>query len=171
MSQSFSHRQARSTPIIVTLAVLVTLETVVVHLLLSRYSLLLAFAVSLLSFSAVIWLIADYLALGSLDSIVTDENLILRIGRRATATIPRNLLATAISPSWRDLPDAPNRSYLNLTKPAEPNVLLTFSEPVVITLPAGLRRSVRTLALFVDTPEAFLTAIRSGQSVAGGGPP
>lgn len=144
-----------------TLATLVVLETAGVHLLLLRYSLLLALAVSLISLSALIWLIADYLALGRLTSLITDESLVLRVGRRATATIPRKLLATAISPSWRDLPDAPNRSYLNVTKPAEPNLLLTFSEPVVVKLPGGLRRSIRMLAVHVDTPEAFLAALQT----------
>src|ERR1043165_6649664 len=163
MRQSFSHRQARSTPIIVTLAMLVILETGGVHLLLLRYSLLLALAVSLLSLTALVWLIADYLALGRLATIITDESLILRVGRRAKATIPLKLLATAITPSWRDLPDAPDGSYLNVTKPAEPNVLLSFTEPVVINLPGGLRRSIRMLALFVDTPGAFLSALRNGR--------
>lgn len=165
MIQSFSHREARSTPIIVTLAGLVILETVGLHLILSRYSLPLALALSLLSLSALVWLISDYVALGKLKTTITDESLMLRAGRRARATIPRKLLTTAISPSWRDLPDTPNRSYLNVTKPAEPNVLLTFSEPVVVTLPGGLRRSISMLALFVDTPEAFLAAI---QGVEGG---
>jgi hypothetical protein len=169
MAQSFSHRQARSTPITVTFAILVMLETVGLHLILLRYSLLLALAVSLLSLSALIWLIADYLALGKLTTIITDEGIILRVGKRARATIPRKLLMTALSPSWRDLPDTPNRSYLNVTKPAEPNILLTFSEPVIVNLPGGLRRSIRMLAVFVDTPEVFLEAIRNGKSVAGGG--
>jgi len=44
---------------------------------------------------------------------------------------------------------------------AEPNALLTFSEPVAITLPGGLRRAVRMLALFVDTPDAFSAAIQN----------
>jgi len=165
MTQSFSHHQARSTPIIATLAILVVLETVGVHLVLFRYSLLLAIAVSLLSLSALIWLMADYMALGRLTTLVTDEAIVLRVGRRAKAALPRKLLASAISPSWSDLPDAPNRSYLNITKPAGPNVLLTFSEPVVVNLPGGLRRSIRMLAVFVDTPEDFLAAIQSGKSL------
>jgi hypothetical protein len=151
-----------------TFGVLVVLETVGVHLILLRYSLFLALAVSLLSLSVLVWLIADYLALGKLDSVVTDESLLLRVGRRARATIPRRLLTRAIAPTWRDLPDGPDRSYLNVTKPAEPNVLLTFSQPVVVNLPGGLRRSIRTLAVFVDAPEAFLAAIRGGVNVAGG---
>jgi len=150
----------------VTFAILIILETVVVHLLLYRYSLLFALAISLLSLSALVWLVADYLALSRLNTIITDESLILRVGRRARATIPRKLLTTAISPSWRDLPDAPNRSYLNVTKPAEPNVLLAFSEPVIINLPGGLRRTICMLAIFVDTPEGFLAAIQSGKNVA-----
>jgi hypothetical protein len=169
MTQTFSHRQARSTPIMVTFAVLIILETVAAHLLLLRYSLLLALAVSLLSLSALAWLVADYLALSRLNTIITDESLILRVGRRARATIPRKLLTTAISPSWSDLPDAPSRTYLNVTKPAEPNVLLSFSEPVIIKLPGGLRRSIRMLAVFVDTPEAFLAAIQSGKNLANEG--
>ncbi len=149
-----------------TFAVLVIIETVVLHLLLYRYSLLLALVVSLLSLSALAWLVADYLALSRLNTIITDECLILRVGRRARATVPRKLLMIAISPSWRDLPDLPDRFYLNVTKPVEPNVLLTFSEPVIINLPGGLRRSIRILAVFVDAPEAFLAALRSGKNVA-----
>jgi hypothetical protein len=114
-------------------------------------------------------MIADYLALGRLTTLITDESIRLRVGRRARATIPRKLLTTAITPSWRDLPDAPDRSYLNVTKPAEPNVLLTFSEPVVVNLPGGLRRSVRMLAIFFDRPEAFLAAIGGGENVSVGG--
>jgi hypothetical protein len=168
MTQSFSHRQARSSPLIGTLAVLVILETAGLHLLLFPYSVLLALAVSLLSLLALIWLIADYIALGRLTTIITDESIVLRVGRRARATIPLKLLKTAISPSWRDLPDAPNRSYLNVTKPAEPNVLLTFSEPVIVNLPGGLRRSISILAVLVDTPESFLAAIQNGKRNAGG---
>lgn len=154
-----------------TFTILVIVETLVLHLLLLRYSLLLALAVSLLSLSALVWLIGDYVALGSRTSTITDESLMLRVGWRATAQIPLKLLVSAISPSWRDLPNGPNRSYLNVSRPAEPNVLLTFSDPVMIHLPGGLRRSIRMLAVFVDTPEDFLAAIWNGKSVAGGGQP
>ena len=165
MTLSFSHRQARSTPLVVTFTILIIIETVVVHLILLRYNLLLSLAVSLLSLSALVWLVADYSALGRLKTIITDENIILRVGCRATARIPRKVLVAAISPSWHDLPDVPNRSYLNVTKPAEPNVLLTFREPIIINLPGGLRRPIRILAVMVDTPGVFLEAIQRGQHV------
>ena len=160
MTQSFSHRHARSTPIILTLSVLVILETVGIHLLLLRYSLILAIVVSLLSVSSLIWLVADFIALGRVTTVLTDEDFILRVGRRASATIPRKLVADAVAPSWKDVPDGPDKFYLNATKPAEPNVLLRFNEPVLVKLPGGLRRRIKRLALFVDNPERFLTAVQ-----------
>ena len=163
MIRSFSHRNARSTPLLVGFAIIIFLETVGAHLILLRFSLILAIIISLLSLSALVWLIADYLALGRLNTLITDESVVLHIGRRATATIPRNLLLAAISPSWRDLPDAPNRAYLNATKPVDPNILLTFSEPVIGNLPGGVRRPVRMLALCVDTPDEFLAVIQSDE--------
>jgi len=49
--------------------------------------------------------------------------------------------------------------YLNLMKPATPNVLLTFTLPVTVRLRGGLQRSARRLGLCLDEPDAFIRAV------------
>jgi len=44
---------------------------------------------------------------------VVDQAINLRIGRRASATIPLQLVTRAISPSWQDLEAAPELARLN----------------------------------------------------------
>ena len=61
----------------------------------------------------------------------------------------------AFAPTWRDIPaaDAP---YLNLTAPAQPNVLLEMAEPTRVPVMAGIHRTVEHLGLRLDDPAAFL---------------
>ena len=68
-------------------------------------------------------------------------------------------------PTWKDVPDEPDRLYLNITKPAEPNILLTFHEPVAINLPGGLRKQVTRLALFVDEPDQFMVRYKTSNTI------
>ena len=161
MTRPFSHRGARSTPLVVTLAFLVAVESAGVHALLFRRLPWVAVTSSALGILALAWLVADHRALGSLASTVGEEAIELRVGRRLRATIPRALVVSAIAPTWRDLPAAPEPGYVNATKPAEPNVLLTLREPVVAVLPGGLKKPVRRIALSVDAPEAFLVAVET----------
>ena len=157
---SFSHSQARSKAVLLTLGSLVVIETIVIHLLLMHYSWLLAIVVSLVSISALIWLVDDYEAMGRLHSEVTHDALLLRIGRRTAEKIPKHLLKSVCKPTWKDVPDEPDRLYLNITKPAEPNKLLTFHKPVAIKLPGGLRKQVTRFALFVDEPDQFIGSLQ-----------
>lgn len=158
--RAFSHRGARSTPLLCTLVFLVAGESAGVHFLLFRHSPVLASLLSFLGVCAIAWLIADHAALGRRSTTVTAEEIVLRVGRRASAVIPRALVASAVSPTWRDIPASPSPSYLNPTKPAEPNVLLSLTEPAMVRLPGGLRRPVRLIGLYLDTPEAFIAALQ-----------
>jgi hypothetical protein len=63
-------------------------------------------------------------------------------------------------------------AYLNLMKPAAPNVLLTMVAPMHVRLPGGLRRSVRHFGMHLDEPERFLCAVnRSGAGMEDAGRP
>jgi hypothetical protein len=159
VKRAFTHRGARSLPFAATLGFLVVVESVGVHVLLFRRSPILAIALSLLGVAGLVWLIRDQRALGAVPTTISAGGVHLRVGLRAEARIPRAAIASAVAPAWSDLPAAPEPGYLHPTKPAEPNVLLTFTEPVTVRLVGGLRRPVRRLALFVDEPAAFLGAL------------
>lgn len=76
--------------------------------------------------------------------------------------LPRSDIAVAVRPGWRELPQAGTPAaagYLNMMKPATPNVLLTLTAPARVRLPGGLSRSVCRLGLHLDEPELFLAAL------------
>ncbi|MGE5245153.1 MAG: hypothetical protein ACM3SQ_13065 [Betaproteobacteria bacterium] len=164
---NFTCRTARSAAVTAILVALVVLETAVVHLLLMRVRVL-ALAVSAASLAAVVWLMADYVAMGGPAAHLDGEWVHLRVGRRARATIARAAVAGALAPGWQDLGlSAPK--YLNPTKPASPNVFLVFADPQAVELFGAIRRPVRRIALHLDDPAGFLAAL--GRPMPSNAPP
>lgn len=163
-TELFSHRRARSTLLLAILAVLVIVETAALHFILRSYSPLLAVILSLLSLSALGWLAADYIALGTGQSSITESDLVLRVGKRLMTTIPLDHLQSAAVPTWQDIPSEPDKFYLNATKPAEPNILIEFHKPVSLKVLRSLPKKVKRLALCVDEPERFLSALNAASA-------
>ena len=158
----FTYRSARSGSLVAGLGLVVAIETVVLHLWLAARHPWAAWALTVASVGTIAWLAADYRALGSGAVRLDGESIDLRVGRRFALGLPRTALLTVVRPTWRDLPAAgtPDAGdYLNLTKPATPNVLLTLSAPTTVRLPGGLARRARRLGLHLDDPEAFVAAL------------
>jgi hypothetical protein len=159
---TFSYRNARSTAIMSAIAAVVVIESIAVHFAVAARHPHIAWALTLTSVAALVWLVRDYRALGSGAVRLENDTLHLRVGRRFDITLPLARITSAFRPTFRDLP-APGtnqgRDYLNLTKPAAPNVLVVLDAPQRVRLAAGLHREVRRVALRLDEPEAFLRAI------------
>ncbi|HWJ23155.1 MAG TPA: hypothetical protein VNS52_12455 [Gemmatimonadaceae bacterium] len=168
--QEFTYRQARSGSLMAGLGGAIAVETIALHLwLAAKDHPLVAWALTAGSVSALAWIAADYRALGSGAVRVGHGRVDLRVGRRFALELPADAVAAAVArPSWRELPAAGTpaaRDYLNLTKPATPNVLLMLAEPTAIRLPGGLtRRDVRRLGLCLDDPTGFVSAVASPTS-------
>lgn len=160
--RSFSYRSARSGSLAAGLGLVIAIETLVLHLWLSSRHPIIAWTLTSSSLAAIAWLVADYRALGRGAVQLGDERLDLRVGRRFAVSVPTTAIANALRPTWRDLPNpgSPQAAgYLNLTKPAAPNVLLILSTAIEVRLPGGLRRSATSFGLCLDDPDAFLAAI------------
>jgi hypothetical protein len=111
------------------------------------------------------WLGLEYRAWGIGRFRVDASRVELRVGSRAHAVVSRAALTVVPAPAWRDVPAAGTPGYLNLTAPAEPNVLLRVSAPVQARLLGGvLRRSVTTLGVHVDDPLGFAAELASAPS-------
>ena len=140
----------------------VVIESVAVHFAVAARHPRVAWVLTLTSVAALVWLVRDYLALGSGFIRLEHEALYLRIGRRFDIRLPLARIARSLKPTFRDLPTPgtnEGRDYLNLTKPAAPNVLIVLDLPQRIRLTAGIHREVRRVALKLDDPEAFLRMI------------
>jgi hypothetical protein len=122
----------------------------------------LAWMLTLASLFAVAWLMRDYVAMGTGSIRLSDDTVELEIGARFDISIPIAAIARAFQPTFRDLP-APGtnqgRDYLNLTKPASPNVLIVLNAPRRVRLAPGLHRDVTRIGLRLDDGAAFLAAL------------
>jgi hypothetical protein len=165
--EAFTYRRARSGSIIAVLAILIGVETATLHLLLWWIYPLLALALTTLSVAVLVWLVADYRAMGRDAFELRPGVLDLKIGRRLAAPVPRTAIASAVAPDPREIPRG-RGDYLNATKPATPNVLVTLREPVPVRVVGGLRRSVRRIGLCLDEPERFIAALNVSAPQEGG---
>lgn len=162
MTTVFSCRSARSGALAAGFAIVVVVETAVLHLWLGARHPVVAWTLTLLGLATLAWLADDWRAMGRGGVSVGDEAIALRVGRRFRADVPRALVVGATHPTWRDLPASEGdaaREFLDLTQPADPNVLLTLAAPTPVRLPGGIQRRVRQLALHLDDPQAFLAAV------------
>jgi len=158
VSERFFMRSARAGAIMSVFAMVLVVETGVLHLVLSVRHPLLAWILTASSCSVLAWLLADYAALGRSSLDVGPDGLAGRIGRRVRLAVPPDRIASAIQPHWRDLSGLRD-GYVNATKPATPNVLLVFREPVEIEL-LGMPRRVVRVGIHLDRPDAFVEALR-----------
>lgn len=148
---------------------MILIESVAVHFAVAARRPVLAWVLTLTSVIAVLWLVRDYLALGTGAVRLGDETLELTIGRRFAMIVPLAAIERAATPTFRDLP-APGsthgRDYLNLTKPAAPNVLVVLTEPQRVRLTAGVYRAARRIAFRLDDAPRFLAALDERRTAA-----
>jgi len=156
-----SCRGARSPVLLATLLLVGAVESVVLHLWLAPSHPVAAWVLTALSVLTGVWLVGDYHALGKATLTVAEHDVVLDIGWRARAAIPREAIAGIARASWRDIPDGAPRDYVNLAQPTEPNVLITFSPPADVRLFGALTRPMRLIGLHVDDPDALVLLMKS----------
>lgn len=163
---TFPLRGARSTAVTVTIGFVLVIETVAIHLLLSPHHAIIAWTVTLLSLVTLGWLVADYIALAESSIDVGTDRVRFAVGRRILAVVPRVRIHTAAVATWRDVPGRADASWLNATKPANPNVIVTFTEPTPVRLFGIATRQVTRLGVHVDNPLALAAALQGTPEAA-----
>lgn len=160
----FSYRTARSTAITTAIIAVVLIESAAVHFAVAARHAATAWILTLFSVLAILWLVRDYVALGAGAVRVSADEIRLTIGRRFDLRVPLTAISRAIRPSFRDLPTpgtTQGRDFLNLTKPAAPNVLIALEDARRVRIAAGIARDVKRIALKLDDPGAFISAIET----------
>ncbi len=151
------HRKSGYGGLLFAMVLAVSAETLPVHLLVSRWSGLAAWILTALSVYTVVWLLADYRALARRPTRVDARVLRLRFGLRWSLDLP---LAHVRHVSDLVPPGTDKRSVdLRLALPGARWLVVELAEPVPARGPYGVRRSVRTIGLALDDPEAFRRAL------------
>jgi len=152
-SRAYSiHRKSGVADLFMVLAAVSTIETVLVHLVVMRWSAAAAWALSALSFYGTVWLLAMARSFILRPVLVLDGELIARSGLLWTVRIPLATVASVESGA---------RDYTMKLPPAsQPNVVIRLSEPVTAHGIYGITRRVSSVALAIDDRTSFVRALR-----------
>jgi len=142
------HRRSGRGSVLVVLLVLFAGEGFAMHVLVARWSPLVAWTITIFTAYAALWLVADYRATVLRPILVGADDVVVRAGLRCTARVPRALIE-------RCGPEKPGtgRDVANLEGLSAPTRWITVREPVVAEGPYGLRRRVRAFGVTPDVPD------------------
>jgi hypothetical protein len=145
------HRGVGYGTVMVGLFMVLAIETVPVHLFVSRWSPVAAWILTALSVYAGIWLLGDYRAMTARPLVVTATELKLRVGLRWEADIARGNIAAidVVRPSDNGAP----KGALDATLLDQPTVRIRLHEPVEVMGMYGIRRCTSEIWLTVDGAE------------------
>lgn len=148
------------------LGLMLAVEGAVLHLWVASRSRTWAWVITAVNVLTLLWVWREYRAGKHATVRVRERDIEIAAGGRLRGNLPRSALAQAEAATWRSVPDyAPD--FVNAAKPLEPNVILTFREPVEVRLALGVRKRLTKLGLRVsDAPRLIgtLTEVSRGQS-------
>ncbi|HJQ40312.1 MAG TPA: hypothetical protein VKB93_24470 [Thermoanaerobaculia bacterium] len=140
--------------------VLIASEGIAAHLFLATWKPTIAWAWTGLDLWGALWFLGDYHALRLRRSWLDSDALHLRVGLRWSATIElANIESIEPIREWTKRKDALKVAFLD-----EPRWLITLREPVVVDGIAGIRKTVRALALLPDDDQFVSDVQRACES-------
>jgi hypothetical protein len=147
------HERSGWSTVLACILVLIIAESIGMHLLLATWKPLAAWIWTGMDLWAVIWLLGDYHALRLQRSSIDAEGLHLRYGMRWSVSVP---LASIVSvEEVRAEAEWKRKDVLKVAMLEEPRWLISFDEAVVVKGMAGLRKTVRAIALLPDDDETI----------------
>jgi len=144
------HRRVGHVAIVAALLLVVAIEGVAVHMLVSIWRALAAWVLTLGTAYAALWLVADCRAVILRPILVDDHALVLRAGLRWSLRVPRAQVAAVV----RHRPPL-GRECLNLTLLGTPTHWIVLTQPVAARGPYGVRRHVRAVGIQPDDASGF----------------
>lgn len=152
------HERSGWPTVVVCILVLLVAESIGLHLLIQMWSVTAAWIFTGLDVWGMLWLLGDLQALKLRRSAITDDAFELRYGLRWSAIVPRTNIASI--DEVRQERDWKQRDILKVAMLDEPRWLITLREPMQIRGMAGLRKTIRAIAILPDDEEALLTLRR-----------
>jgi hypothetical protein len=158
------HERSGWGTVVACILVLLVAESIGLHLLVQLWSTKAAWIVTFFDVWGILWLLGDYHGLRLRRSSITDDALELRYGLRWSATIPRTNIAAVTEihaeSEWK------RKDVLKVAMLDEPRWLITLHEPVTMRGMAGLRKTVRAIALLPDGDFPLVPNSSSARSAA-----
>jgi hypothetical protein len=142
-------------------AAALAIEGVGIHLYLSSFSRVLAWAFTVANGALLFSFWRSYRALSKSALTVGEEHLDVRLGNHLRCRIARSVIASAEVATWRSLPDT-RTDYVNAASPLEPNVLVVLREPSWAKLPFAMRKRFTRLGVRVADAAQLVASLGGG---------
>lgn len=145
------HRDNGYIALIGVMLALVPIETIMMHLLVAQWSVLVACLLTATSLYALLYIVATARAVVLNPILVDDQVLTARWAHTFCEDIPLNVIAGASS----EVPDVPKRERIDMGVMGATPCWITFSEPVMMRTALGSPRPVRALNVTPDNLSEF----------------
>jgi hypothetical protein len=152
------HRRVGYLAVVIGLMMVVFVEIVPVHLLVSQWSVPVAWLFTGLSIYGCVWLVGDYRAMATRTLRVTPSLLAMRVGVRWEADIPIDRIKS-VEPLSKHA-ESPGTDTLDAGLLGESNLRLILHESIEVIGMYGIRKSVCEIRLTVDDAEGFCRELR-----------
>lgn len=152
------HRNSGWGSIAACIVVLLTFESLGMHLAVSLWSTKAAWIVTALDLYGILWVLGDYHALRLRSTTVTRDSLEVRHGLRWSASIPLDNIASI--DRVRSEAEWKRKQTLKVALVDEPQFIVRLCTPVASRGVAGLRRTIDSVAFRPDDVAAFEQALR-----------
>lgn len=151
-----SHRQSGYVAVVGVLIGLMAVETFAVHMMVARFSVAAACALTALSAYTVVWMVAETRAVVLNPLLVGDDELVARWGMLVCERVPLSLIARV----GADEPAVPKRERLDLAAMGGQACWIELKRPLEVRGAFGKPRLVRALKVSPDDRAAFTSALR-----------
>jgi hypothetical protein len=164
-SRAFPLQGGASASLLVGIGLALVVEGAALHFWLAARHPTWAWAITALNAVTLVWLWLDYRARTEAAVTLGDRDVVIAVGHQLRCQLPRSAISSAEAVTWRSVPDSlAARGYVNSAKPLEPNVMLTFAEPVDARLPFGIRKRLTRLGMRVAEPERLISEISTAST-------
>ena len=159
--RAFQISGVRSKSVVVGFGLAILVESIALHLMLYRRWPIGSLVLLALNVWTIWWLVRDYRALQRLPLVVRDGDVLVRMGRRFSGSVPFASIEDVFRPTWQQVPEVGAAGYLRLG--SDPNVMLRLGGPVTFTGPFGIRKQATLIGLQLDEADEFIRTVREGR--------
>lgn len=158
-SQFFYHQKSGSTALLWALIMIISIETIALHFVISLWSTGFAWFLTILSIYTCLQVLSLIKSMKQRPIEITSEELWLKYGTLCEAKIPLEVIHQVVDYD-RELHSKELLRFSPLGELETPNLCLEFKYPIIVTTIFGKQHKCTNLMLFVDEKEAFKEELR-----------
>ena len=143
---------------VLVISLIAIMEIVPIHLLVTNYSHIAAWVVTILSLYSVLWFWGDYSALRLKHSYINDDLIHLKVGIRCSAVAPLEQIESYEFGEFTP-EELTSKTFLNASLRKQGNLLIKFKQPVKATTMFGIQKHFTEIALRIVNVDDIRSAL------------